>query len=93
MGGLHGSGTVWSVTRLPNYHIIIDWEPENPSLFGVIVNGRLTCNGHMVWRRLREVMAEFITGIDGMISFAEGRGFNVTSSSPLGSVRRQTPSG
>lgn len=71
----------------PTYHILLDWNPRNPALFGVIENGRLTCNAQIVWRRLREILAKFITVIDSMISLANGGGFNITIAPPLGSVR------
>jgi hypothetical protein len=32
--------------------------------------GRITCNGHLIWGRLREVMGKFITGVDAMVGFA-----------------------
>jgi hypothetical protein len=77
----------------PNYHILLDWSQPHSNCFGTIAEGRLTCNAHMVWWRLREILAKFITGIDGMIAYAkilasdqEGS-FSITISPPLGSVR------
>ena len=37
---------------------------------GSLADGQLTCNGHMIWGRLRKILAKFITGIDGMIAHA-----------------------
>jgi hypothetical protein len=71
----------------PSYHILIDWTPAESNFFGEVAGGRLTCNGHTVWRRLREIVAKFITVIDGMISLANNEPFSVTISPPLGSVR------
>jgi hypothetical protein len=76
-----------NAAEAPNYHILIDWTPRECNFFGFVSAGRLTCNGHSVWRRLREILAKFITGIDGMISFATNRSFSITCAPPLGSVR------
>jgi hypothetical protein len=76
-----------NAAEAPNYHILIDWTPAEPNFFGVIADGRLTCNGHTVWWRLRGIMAKFITGIDGEISFAREGSCSMTSEPPLGSVR------
>ena len=82
-----------NIAESPNYHIVIDWSQPHGLYFGSIGDGRIKCNGHMVWLRLREIMSKFITGIDGMIKFAkivagdqEGS-FSITISPPLGSVR------
>jgi hypothetical protein len=76
-----------NAAEAPNYHILLDWSQPHGGFFGSIAAGRLTCNGHMVWRRLREILAKFITGIDGMISWATKRSFSITGAPPLGSVR------
>jgi hypothetical protein len=82
-----------NAAEAPNYHILLDWSQPQGFYFGSIADGRLTCNGHMVWLRLRQIMAKFITYIDGMIAAArmiagdqEGS-FSITISPPLGSVR------
>jgi hypothetical protein len=82
-----------NAAEAPNYHILLDWSQPHGYRFGSIVDGRLTCNGHMVWGRLREILAKFITGIDEMIAHArmvagdqEGS-FSITIAPPLGSVR------
>ncbi len=83
-----------NAAEAPNYHILLDWSQRNGVYFGSMVDGRLTCNGHMVWRRLREILAKFITGIDCMITYARfiagdqgASSFSITCSPPLGSVR------
>jgi hypothetical protein len=61
---------------------------------GVIRDGRITLHGPLVWGRLREVMAKFITSIDMMIAYANGADrLSVTSRPPLGSVRPSTDKG
>ncbi|MBX7104243.1 MAG: hypothetical protein K1X57_09180 [Gemmataceae bacterium] len=82
-----------NAAEAPNYHILIDWSQPHMFYFGSIADGRLTCNGQMIWERVRQILAKFITGIDGMIAYAkivagqqEGS-FSITISPPLGSVR------
>lgn len=60
-----------NAAEAPNYHILLDWTQPRGFYFGSIACGRLTCNGHMFWRRLREILAKFVTGIDGMIVYAK----------------------
>jgi hypothetical protein len=78
-----------------DYHILLEWGlgPNPPLWFqqglaGVTSNGRIILNGHDIWRRLRELMAKFITGIDAMIAFANGADrFSMGIDPPLGSIR------
>lgn len=81
-----------NAAEAPDYHILLDWSQPR-GYFGSVTDGRLTCNGHMLWERLRQILAKFVTGIDGMIAIAriqngerEGT-FSITSEPPLGSVR------
>lgn len=82
-----------NAAEAPNYHILLDWSNPRTLYFGALADGRMTCNGHMVWERLRQIVAKFVTGLDGMISYArivvgdqEGS-FSITIVPPLGSVR------
>ncbi|MBX9626250.1 MAG: hypothetical protein K2X82_20795 [Gemmataceae bacterium] len=82
-----------NAAEAPNYHILLDWSSRDPACFGSVANGRLTCNAHLVWQRLRQILAKFITGIDGMVAYARmiasghRESFSITISPPLGSVR------
>jgi hypothetical protein len=82
-----------NAAEAPNYHIWLDWSHPRGAYFGSVADGRLTCNGHLVWRRLREIVAKFITGIDGFIAFARIRAgtgygkFSITAVPPIGSVQ------
>ena len=82
-----------NAAEMPNYHILLDWSQPHTIYFGSIVDGRLACNGHMIWDRLRQILAKFITGIDGMISHAKTAAgehdgsFSITVTPPLGSIR------
>lgn len=76
-----------NVAEGPNYHILIDWSPADWNCLGTIADGRLTCNGHTVWRRLREIIAKFVTGIDGLVASVQEGSFSITIAPPLGSVR------
>ncbi len=84
-----------------DYHILLEWgrgssTPDwfRQGLLGVFGDGRITLHGPLVWGRLREVMAKFITGIDEMRAFLDGAtSFRVTSRPPLGSIRPSTAQG
>jgi hypothetical protein len=72
----------------PDYHIRLDWNMCAPQQWlGIIEDGKVTLNARTMSQRLREILAKFITGIEGMIGFAEGRGFKTTVDPPLGSIR------
>jgi len=70
----------------PDYHVQLDWNTQGP-YFGVLENGRLLLNARFIVNRLREVLAKFITGLDGMMAFAEGRDFAIGIRPPMGSIR------
>jgi hypothetical protein len=82
-----------NAAEAPNYHILLDWSQPRSCYFGSIADGQLTCNGHMVWQRLRQIVAKFITGIDGMVAYAkmasggQGGSFDITVVPPFGTVR------
>jgi hypothetical protein len=69
-----------------DYHILLDWSQPHPYIFANQINGTFVCNGYFLWNRLRQVMAKFITGIDGMISFATNRSFSITIEPEMGSI-------
>ena len=73
----------------PEYHILVDWSEASSAVMGRSYpeKGRAECNGHLLWRRLREVLAKFITGIDGMAAYGRGEGFSISIDPPLGSIR------
>ena len=69
-----------------DYHILLDWSQPHPYVFANQVNGTFVCNGYFLWKRLREVLAGFITGIDGMISFATTGSFSTTIEPKIGAI-------
>ena len=71
----------------PDYHILVDWTPGSSEYFGVLENGRMTCNGPAVWRRLREIMETFVFGIEAGIQEGRGGPINLPGSRPLGMIR------
>lgn len=84
-----------NATEKPDYHILLEW-PANPDLnaalyastMGIMGNGRITCYGPLVWGRLRQMMAKFITGMDSMIAWANGADkYCISIKPPLGSIR------
>ena len=72
----------------PDYHIQFDWNSTPQSHFlGHVTDGRLVANGFLIWNRVRQLLATFITGIDGMISFQKNGSFSFTCEPELGSVK------
>ena len=69
------------------YYIMLDWTMRDPLLFGRCEHGRLVCNGYVVWKRLREVLAVFITGLEAMISTAKDGSGYVAIWPPIGSIQ------
>lgn len=69
-----------------DYHILLDWSQTHPHIFANQINGTFVCNGYFLWNRLRQVMAKFITGIDGMISFATTGSFSISIEPDLGAI-------
>lgn len=85
----------------PDYHILLEWGqgqlvPDwfQQGLMGVIRDGRIILHGPLVWDRLREVMAKFITGIDMMIALLNGAdSVSITIRPPIGSVSPSSDKG
>ena len=69
-----------------DYHILLDWSQPYPYVFAKTVDGKFICNGYFLWNRLRQVLAKFITGIDGMISFARSGSFSITIHPDMGAI-------
>lgn len=69
-----------------DYHILLDWSQPHPYVFANQVDGKFICNGYFLWNRLRQVLAKFITGIDGMMSFATNRSFSITIEPDMGAI-------
>jgi hypothetical protein len=75
--------------------------PQDPSIampsglhpafvMGHIFDGGVVCNGHLMWRRLRAIMAKFITGIEAMLALSKGERWNLSTEPPMESVRPST---
>lgn len=80
-----------NVAERPDYHIQVDWSKPYSGGFGEIYgNERIVLNGHSVWKRFRQILAKFITGLDGMIESERTGNFSITIAPPLLSIR---PSG
>jgi hypothetical protein len=81
-----GAGPVSGTIQDPS----LAWTPPRSAYAGTVTGGRPTLNGHFLWGRVREILAKFVTGIDGMISLAKGKCFSITIQPALGSVRPGT---
>lgn len=75
-----------NVEERTDYHILIDWKKGDRSVFGYVAEGRLVCNGNGLWRRLRQVLAGFITGVEGMIALASQKSGGITIEPPICSL-------
>ena len=69
------------------YHITVEWQRFPPNVIGEVKDRSFTVNGHRLVRRLREVLAKFITGIDALEKIERRESFEITCKPPLGSIR------
>lgn len=69
-----------------DYHVLVNWEEGHPHCIAEQIGGRLVVYGTVLWRRLREVIAKFITGIEGLISFLTEGTFDITCRPSAGSI-------
>jgi hypothetical protein len=70
-----------------DYHILVDWSDPTGYYPGRIDGGKFICNGFFLWKRLRQVLSKFITGIEAAAACAQQQGFSMTISPELGSIR------
>jgi len=69
-----------------DYHILVDWSVRNTLTLGNLVNEQFVINGWFLANRLREVLAKFITGVEGTVAFAEHRSCSISCRPPIGSI-------
>ena len=72
-----------------DHEVLLNWSSPNSLCFGEARNQRFVLNGYLLWSCLREVLAKFITGIEGTISFANTGSCSLGTRPPLGSIRPQ----
>ena len=72
-----------------HHHIALDWSSPNSFAFAELRDGRYTLNGFFLWHRLRQVLSKFLTGIQGMIDFAQSGSFSIGIEPRLGSIKPQ----
>jgi len=69
-----------------NYHILLRWIHNLDEFVLEHSEGRIIINGGLMWRRLREILAHFITGIDTLQNMKRtGKEF-VTIIPPMDSI-------
>ena len=68
----------------PDYHIQFDWSVGAGSR---IEDGTIYFPGMEMWRRLRMLLAKFITGVDSAISIQTSGEFSISFDPPLGGVK------
>jgi hypothetical protein len=70
------------------HFIGIDWSDSLRPLFGRMdAENHVVVDGPQLWRRLRELVAKFLTGIAGYESLATTNSFSITVAPPLGAIR------
>lgn len=78
-----------NVAEYPDYHILLDWNwTERNECTGLIKDSTLRLNARFYWKRLRQVVAKFINGIESEINNHRGiMIFDTTCDPPLCSIR------
>lgn len=66
--------------------VLLDWNRTAQPYFGTTDGQQFICDGHLLWNRLRELLAKFLTGLDTYAAVANGHGFAITVAPPLGSI-------
>lgn len=69
-----------------DYHILLDWSRPHSLVFAHEIDGKSVFNGRLLCSRLRQVLAKFITVIDGLISFAANQSFEVSCEPSPGAI-------
>lgn len=82
-----------NIAEWSGYHICLDWSQTHSSMLGYTSDSKLIVNGFILARRIREVLAKFVTGIEGTRNFHQTGNFSITSAPPLGSIRPVKKSG
>jgi hypothetical protein len=70
-----------------DYHILLRWDQCNHDFECDHSDGRLVLNARFLWRRLREILSKFITGLEALNAMARNRGFHVTIRPEMGSIQ------
>jgi hypothetical protein len=73
--------------ELLDYHILLRWVDHREVFVCSHENGRIVINARLLWRRLREILSKFITGIEAHEAMASKKGFSVTIRPQLGTIQ------
>lgn len=72
----------------PDYHIQLDWTmSEHAGVGGYYGEGKVILNARAHWNRIREVLSNFITGLDFLVAIETGDAGGMTIRPPLLSIR------
>lgn len=69
------------------YHILLRWWDHGERIIASHENNRVVINARLLWRRLREILSKFITGIEAWEARANNRGFSMTIRPEMGSIQ------
>lgn len=70
-----------------DYHLLLRWWEDGERFIASHENGRVVINAKLLWRRLREILSKFITGIEAWEARAKNQGFRMTIRPELGSIQ------
>jgi hypothetical protein len=70
-----------------DHHILLRWHDSSDVFICSHENGRVVINARLLWRRLREIVSKFITGIEAYEAMANDQGFRVTIRPALGTIQ------
>jgi hypothetical protein len=70
-----------------DYHIRLRWTEPSEKFVCEHKDGRVVINARLLWRRLREILAKFITGIDAHEAMARKGAFSITISPEIGRIQ------
>jgi hypothetical protein len=72
----------------PMYHIQLDWTMHPNDRCGFVkFSDHVKVNAHFLWKRMREILAKFITSIDGIVDFSEGRSVSLRIDPEICSIK------
>ena len=69
------------------YHILLRWWEHGEKFIASHENNRVVINARLLWRRLREILSKFITGIEAWEAQANNQGFSMTIRPERGSIQ------
>ena len=70
-----------------DYHILIDWNTDGNEIWAWVSEKQVVVNGRLIWNRLRQILAKFLTHIENIYTFPETGCIGVSINPPAGSIQ------